>query len=141
MNGTVNDIINVLDGALFAQCFTAWVEGLGEPALVSTALEVVAIDGQTSRRRMNATRTLCRCTWCPPEPTASAWCLANRRRAQSNEITAIQLLRERVALTGALGTIVARGSQTKIAQAILDRGEGCLLAVKDNQPSMHEQPL
>lgn len=27
-HGTLNDVINAIDGALFAQCFTAWVEGL-----------------------------------------------------------------------------------------------------------------
>ena len=39
--------------------------------------------------------------------------------AKSNEITAIPLLLERLALTGALVTIDAIGTQTKIAQAAL----------------------
>ena len=47
---TLNDIINAIDGALFAQCFTAWVEELRAPAPACTAPEIVAIDGQTSRR-------------------------------------------------------------------------------------------
>lgn len=46
---TLNDIINAIDQTLFAQCFTAWVEGLRDPVLVSTAPEVVAIDGVSSR--------------------------------------------------------------------------------------------
>ncbi len=57
--------------------------------------------------------------------------------AKSNEITAIPLLLERLALTGALVTIDAMGTQTKIAQAILDRGGDYLLALKDNQASLH----
>jgi len=48
--------------------------------------------------------------------------------AKSNEITAIPLLLERLALTGALVTIDALGTQTKIAQAILDRGGGRISA-------------
>ena len=32
---TLNDVINAIDGVLFAQCFTAWVEGLREPAPAS----------------------------------------------------------------------------------------------------------
>lgn len=44
---------------------------------------------------------------------------------------------ERVAPTGALVTIDAMGTQTKIAQAILDQGRDYLLAVKGNQPSLH----
>ena len=59
--------------------------------------------------------------------------------AKSNEITAIPLLLERLALTGALVTIDAMGTQTKIAQAILDRGGDYLLALKDNQSSLHDE--
>ena len=47
---TLNDVINAVDGALFAQCFTAWVEDLREAAPASAAPEIVAIDGETSRR-------------------------------------------------------------------------------------------
>jgi hypothetical protein len=56
---TLNDVVNAIDGALFAERFTAWVEGLRDPApagLVSEAVapeaapEFVAIDGKTSRR-------------------------------------------------------------------------------------------
>ncbi len=31
------------------------------------------------------------------------------------------------------------GTQTKIAQALLDRGGDYLLAVKENQPSLHDE--
>lgn len=76
----------------------------------------------------------------------SAWASSQRLvlgqqacAAKSNEITAIPLLLERLAITGALVTIDAMGTQTKIAQAILDRGGDYLLAVKDNQPSLHDE--
>lgn len=59
--------------------------------------------------------------------------------AKSNEITAIPLLLERLALTGALVTIDAMGTQTRIAQAILERGGDYLLALKDNQASLHAE--
>jgi len=55
---------------------------------------------------------------------------------RSNEIVAIPLLLERLQLAGALVTIDTMGCQTKIAQAILDRGADYLLALKDNQPSL-----
>ena len=41
---------------------------------------------------------------------------------KSNEITAIPLLLERLALAGALVTVDAIGCQSKIARTILDRG-------------------
>ena len=42
-------------------------------------------------------------------------------------------------MAGALVTIDAMGCQTRIAQKILDRGGDYLLAVKDNQPSLHDE--
>ena len=142
----LNDVLNALDGDLFSQCFTAWVEGLREVAPTPcasagddpevTAPEIVAIDGKTSRRTHDRSRG--------PLHLVSAWA-SNQRlvlgqqacEAKSNEITAIPLLLERLALTGALVTMDAMGCQTRIAQAILDRGGDYLLAVKDNQSNLH----
>jgi hypothetical protein len=129
---TLNDVVNALDGALFAQCFTAWVETLRDPtAAPATAPDIVAIDGKTSRRTHDRSRNR------GPLHVVSAWA-SNQRlvlgqqacEAKSNEITAIPLLLERLALTGALVTVDAMGCQTKIAQAILDRGGDYLLALK-----------
>lgn len=138
---TLNDVINAIDGALFAQCFTAWVEGLRDPAPASiTAPEIVAIDGKTSRRTHDRSKDR------GPLHMVSAWASSQRLvlgqqacEAKSNEITAIPLLLERLALTGALVTIDAMGTQTRIAQAILDRGGDYLLALKGNQSSLHDE--
>jgi len=54
---------------------------------------------------------------------------------KSNEITAIPLLLERLALQGALVTIDAIGTQAEIATAILRRGGDYLLALKENRPA------
>lgn len=118
---------------MFAQCFSAWVEGLraAEP-------DIVAIDGKASRRTHDRAKDR------NPLQLVSAW--ASRQRlvlgqqacdAKSNEITAIPLLLDRLALTGALVTIDAMGCQTKIAQKILDKGADYLLAIKANWPSLH----
>ncbi len=142
---TLNDVINAIDGDLFAQCFSEWVASLreAEPGLAApdgAAPEIVAIDGKTSRRTHDRGRDR------GPLHLVSAW--ASRQRlvlgqqacaAKSNEITAIPLLLDRLALAGALVTIDAMGCQTKIAQKILDRGGDYLLAVKDNQPSLHAE--
>lgn len=138
---TLNDVINAIDGTLFAHCFTAWVEGLREPTPVCPTMpEIVAIDGKSSRRTHDRSKERA------PLHLVSAWASSQRLvlgqqacEAKSNEITAIPLLLERLALTGALVTIDAMGTQTKIAQAILDRGGDYLLALKDNQTSLHEE--
>lgn len=137
---TLNDVINAIDGGLFAQCFTAWVEDLREPTPATAAPEIVAIDGKTSRRTHDRGKDR------GPLHLVSAWA-SNQRlvlgqqacEAKSNEITAIPLLLERLALTGALVTIDAMGTQTKIAQAVLDRGGDYLLALKDNQTSLYDE--
>ena len=135
---TLNDVMNALPGGLFNEMFAAWVEGLREDAPDSVAPEVVAVDGKTSRRAHG----------CEGHPlhVVSAW--ASRQRlvlgqeatqAKSNEISAIPLLLERLHLTGALVTIDAMGTQTKIAEVILARGADYLLALKDNQRSLAEE--
>lgn len=137
---TLNDVINAIDGDLFSQCFSHWVDSLRAAMGDADGPEVVAIDGKTSRRTHDRGKDR------GPLHMVSAW--ASRQRlvlgqqaceAKSNEITAIPLLLERLALTGALVTIDAMGCQTKIAQKIIDRGGDYLLAVKDNQSSLHHE--
>jgi predicted transposase YbfD/YdcC len=127
---TLNDVMNSLDPALFKTCFTAWVAALrdGDP-------DTIAIDGKTSRR------SHARAKGREPLHLVSAWACRQRlvlgQEAvddKSNEITAIPLLLERLALTGALVTIDAIGTQTKIAETIVDRGGDYLLALKANRP-------
>ena len=130
---TLNDVLNALDGDLFASLFTDWVEGLREDEP-----DIVAIDGKTSRRaRRGEGHAL---------HMVSAWAARQRlvlgqeaTDAKSNEITAIPLLLERLHLTGALVTIDAMGTQTKIAAAILTKGADYLLALKDNHRNLAEE--
>ena len=130
---TLNDVMNALPADLFAECFTAWVEGLRE-----RAPDIVAIDGKTSRRA--------RAKGSDPLHLVSAW--ASRQRLvlaqeavaeKSNEINAIPRLLARLELQGALVTIDAMGCQTEIAKAIRAKGADYLLALKDNWPALAEE--
>ena len=58
---------------------------------------------------------------------------------KSNEITAIPALLERIDLEGALVSIDAIGCNPNIAQNIVDAKADYLLAVKDNQPTLHAE--
>ena len=129
---TLGEVIAALDPALFKSCFASWVEGLraAEP-------DIIAVDGKTSRR------THARGKGRDPLHLVSAW--ASRQRlvlgqeavaGKSNEITAIPLLLERLALEGALVTVAAIGTQVEIAATILGRGGDYLLALKENRPAM-----
>jgi predicted transposase YbfD/YdcC len=128
---TLGDVINALDPELFKECFAAWIE-----ALRADDPDIVAIDGKTSRRSHARSKGR------DPLHLVSAW--ASRQRlvlgqqavtGKSNEIEAIPLLLERLALTGALVTIDAIGCQDKIAQTILAKGGDYLLALKANRPA------
>ena len=57
---------------------------------------------------------------------------------KSNEITAIPQLLEMLELCGAIVSIDAMGCQTEIAKKIVEGGGDYVLAVKDNQPTLHE---
>jgi predicted transposase YbfD/YdcC len=57
---------------------------------------------------------------------------------KSNEITAIPRLLELLDLSGALVTIDAMGTQKEIAAKIITGGGDYILAVKDNQPNLHQ---
>src|SRR5436190_15490362 len=129
----LNDVINALPSAAFSECFTAWVAALRE-----ADPDIVAIDGKTSRRAHARGKGR------NPLHLVSAW--ASRQRlvlgqqaidVKSNEITAIPLLLERLAIQGALVTIDAMGTQTDIAKKILERGGDYLLALKGNRPVLH----
>ncbi len=126
---TLCDVVSALDPVLFKAAFAAWVEALRE-----AEPDIVAIDGKTSRRTHDRARGR------GPLHLVSAW--ASRQRLvlgqeatteKSNEIMAIPLLLERLALTGALVTIDAMGATPRIARAVLDRGADYLLALKANQ--------
>jgi predicted transposase YbfD/YdcC len=125
-------VMNRLDPDLFSACFSAWASEL-RPA----AIDLVAIDGKTSRRshdRSKGRKAL---------HLVSAWASNERLvlgqeavEEKSNEITAIPLLLERLAIKGALVTIDALACNPTIAQDINNAGADYLLAVKDNQPTL-----
>jgi DDE family transposase len=117
----LNDLVNALDPELFKGCFTSWVT-----TLCDTDLEIIAIDGKTSRRTHNRARGRA------PLHLVSAWAARQRlvlgQQAideKSNEIKAISLLLERLMLKGALVTIDAMGTQIEIARQIVDGGGDC----------------
>ena len=129
---TLGDVINALDPEMFKACFLAWVEGLRDQDP-----EVIAIDGKTSRR------THARGKGRGPLHLVSAW--ASRQRLvlgqeavadKSNEIIAIPLLLQRLALAGALVTIDAMGTQIDIAKTIVEGGGDYLLSLKANWPAL-----
>lgn len=128
---TLCEVIAALDPELFKTCFTNWVERLR-----ISGPDTIAIDGKTSRRSHARSKGR------GPLHTVSAWATGQQLvlgqeavSEKSNEIIAIPLLLRRLELTGAIVTIDAMGTQTQIAQTILDGGGDYVLALKQNRPA------
>jgi len=129
-----NAIFRALDPGAFERCLLGWIAALHE----AIAGRAVAIDGKTLRGSFD------RASGKSAIHMVSAWATDARLSLgqvvvdeKSNEITAIPELLRMLELEGCLVTIDAMGCQTEIARAILDRKADYVLAVKDNQPTLH----
>ena len=130
-----NAILNAIKPDEFEVILLAWLTDLHE----ITDGQIIAIDGKTLRRSYDAASGK------SAIHMVSAWATANHISlgqtvvdAKSNEITAIPRLLEIVDICGGLVTIDAMGCQTEIADKIIAQGADYCLAVKGNQPTLHE---
>ena len=121
----------------FGTVFLTWVAFLRE-RVAELKDPHIAIDGKTSRRTYTAET--------PAIHTVSAWLSETalvigqvKTTEKSNEITAIPELPQCLASKGTTVTIAAMGCQTAIATAIVQQEGHYLLAVKDNQPTLHTE--
>jgi predicted transposase YbfD/YdcC len=130
---TFERVFDRLQPGAFQARFRQWARAVGEALCVRH----VAIDGKTLRGSGSADLG--------PLHLVSAWATAQHLALgqvavdeKSNEITAIPELLELLDLHGALVTIDALGCQKAIAGQIVAGGGDYVLAVKDNQPTLHE---
>lgn len=125
-----------LDPIALEASFQQWIR-----ALVSNLeAQVIAIDGKTlkgSYDREGGVKAL---------QLVSAWASEHRLvlgqcsvASKSNEITAIPVLLEHLALTGCIISIDAMGTQSAIAQQITTQQADYILALKGNHPTLLEQ--
>ena len=135
---TFGRVFALLKPKAFEQCFRRWVKGLVKASKGKLIEKHIAIDGKTLRRSFDQAAGKAAIHM------ISAFATANRvlfgqiaTAAKSNEITAIPKLLKLLDLEGAVVTIDAMGCQKAIAQQIVDQGGHYVLAVKDNQPTLH----
>jgi len=132
-------VMNRIEPDLFASCFLDFVA-----ERLPGAVGQIAIDGKTSRRSHDRGRGQAALHLVSAYATTQNLVLGQRAVAdKSNEITAIPLLLEELAASGALaGSLVsidAMGCQSAIAERIVDLGGDYLLATKDNQKTAHAE--
>ena len=132
---TLGRVFALMESAAFQECFLNWMH-----AVVGAAHgKLIAIDGKALRRSFDTAKGK------SAIHLVSAWASDNHlllgQQAvadKSNEITAIPALLKLLDLQGALVTIDAIGCQKRITEEIIAGGADYVLAVKDNQPTLHE---
>jgi hypothetical protein len=134
----IRRLIMALKPEAFQGCFQEWIAHAIERDGCRPD-RLIAIDGKTNRRSHDRAADLgplhIVTAWASEEGIALGQVAA---AAKSNEITAIPLLLEQIDLRDSLVTIDAMGCQKQIARQIVDGGGDFVLAVKDNQPSLHQ---
>jgi len=132
---TFGRVFALIDPKQFEVSFIQWVQGISQ-----TVQGVIAIDGKTLRRSHDQAAGK------KALHLVSAWAVENRlvlaqlaTEEKSNEITAIPLLLEQLALKGCIVTIDAMGTQTKIAAQIIEQGGDYALALKDNHGNLFDE--
>lgn len=128
-------VLNRIDPALFEACFMAWAT-----ALRSDAADLIALDGKTLRRSGDSAAQT------KPLHLVSAWASTQRLvlcqeavDAKENEGAAILAILGRLSIKGALVTIDAIATNPDVAAAITQGGGDYVLALKRNQPSLHDE--
>jgi predicted transposase YbfD/YdcC len=132
---TLGRVFARMEPAAFQECFLSWMHAV----VGASNGKLIAIDGKTLRRSFDTAKGK------SAIHLVSAWASDNHlllgQQAvadKSNEITAIPALLQLLDLQGALVTIDAMGCQKRITEEIVAGGADYVLAVKENQPTLHE---
>lgn len=131
---TIYRVVCSLDRTVFAACFGRWAADWSE----SLGIKQVAIDGKSLRG--SKSNTFSGCTHLVGAWATEAGLLLGQEAVaeKSSEATAIPVLLETLQLKGALVTIDAAGCTPNNGRQIREKHGDYLLAVKDNQPLLHE---
>jgi len=134
----IRRLLIALKPEAFQKCFEAWVNDSIE-ADESGGKRLIAIDGKCCRGSHDRSKEL------GPLHVVSAWAselgIALGQVAteeKSNEITAIPRVLNHIDLTNSIVTIDAIGCQKAIVEQIDDSDGIYVIAVKDNQPKLHD---
>ncbi len=130
---TYRRVFALINPESLQNCFLSWIKQI----VKQTKAEVIAIDSKQSRgsydRNQNKSAL----------HVVSAWANENRLmlgqvkvKGKSNEITAIPTLLKLLDITDNIVTLDAMGTQTEIADLIIQQGGDYILSLKANHPTL-----
>jgi predicted transposase YbfD/YdcC len=131
---TIGRVLAALNPNALAEAFRRWTLAMA----TASREKLIAIDGKALRRSFKHAGDHAFVHM------VSAWSASNgvvlgqvKTDEKSNEVTAIPALLDLIDVKNTLVTIDAAGTQTQIAEKIVDKGGDYLLALKGNQPTLH----
>lgn len=134
---TINRVFSAIRPQYFEKFFIAWVASLKNENIKK---EVVSLDGKCIKGSKDSFHNQ------HAIYMVSAWASENelvlgqlKVAEKSNEITAIPLLLDLLDIEGSIVTIDAIGTQTDIAEKIIENKADYILSVKGNQKELLEQ--
>lgn len=132
---TFGRVFAALDPEAFKSAFLSWAKGLAK-ALPG---DVIAVDGKTLRQTFDTASDKAAIHMVSAWASRQELCLGQvKTHAKSNEIKAIPMLLELLALKGCIVTIDAMGCQKDIAAKIREKEADYLLSLKGNQGLFHD---
>lgn len=134
---TINRVFSNLRPRFFEEAFVKWVNSLKNGDI---SREVISLDGKCIKGSKDSFHEK------NPIYMVSAWASENQLvlgqlkvDEKSNEITAIPLLLEMLDIKGSIVTIDAIGTQTGIAEKIIEKQADYILSLKGNQEELLAQ--
>ncbi len=132
---TFRRVFSLLDARVFQECFMRWVE----QTFQVTREQVIALDGKSVRGSQKGGVGQSCLHLVSAWATADGVALGQRKVEEGeNEIVAIPELLADLYLKGSTVTIDAIGGQKEIAAQIIDKQADYVLALKSNQPKLHQ---
>ena len=133
---TFGKVFAVIDANQFEACFINWMSAVAK----TLSGKILAIDGKRLRGsydRLNGKSAIHMVGAFASEMGLLIGQI--KTEDKSNEITAIPALLSQLTITGCIVTIDAMGTQTAIAQQIIEQEAEYVLSLKGNQGTLHEE--
>ena len=132
---TFRRVFSLINSEVFRCCFMSWTQAISD----AMGGEIIAFDGKTLRRSFDSATSLSAIHVVNAWSCENDFCVGQMKvDGKSNEITAMPQLMKLMDIRGSVITADALNCQKDIAEQVIEQGGDYVLAVKSNQPSLHD---